>query len=163
MNNKNNEMDEMMKKVQRGQFQTVNANQNFFDFYDKLVEYFDANGIPRNDLYLIKDQPRFYTIDNDLRMSENVIMVFNAVIANIKFLPHKNGIELYRFEIFQVGKGVGSLFMKWIIEVAKQLNIKIYLNPSHPGTEEFGDEKRIKKFFRRFNFKPIPGSLFWVN
>lgn len=162
MSNKN---ENLIKMITNGQFQKIIANQTFFDFYEKLVQQFEVNNIPQNILHCVKDQARLYAIDDNLRMSENVITPFNPDLFNIKFLPHREGVELYRFEIFDDHEETGAELMNFFLAASEQLNIKIYLNPSHPGAGEpsYADEKRMKRFFRSFGFKPIPGLLFWRN
>lgn len=157
------EMIKIIGKIQNGQFQKVEPNQIFFDYYATLREHIETTNIPKDDLYLIQNQARIFAIDEELRMSENVIVIFNPATTNIKFLPHENGIELYRFEIFNENKEIRKFLLKMFVNVAKQLNIKIYFNPNHPNFGEIEDEKWIKKLYRKFNFKKIPGCIYWRN
>lgn len=156
---------EIIERIKNGQFKKILLNSTFFDFYDELVRQFTVNNFPTDDLYIVKDQERYYLLDDNIRMSENVIVLFNQDRANIKFLPHQEGVELFRFEIIQKGKGIGTQLMNLFLAAAKQLNIKIYLNPNYPGLGKPGknDEKMMKQFFHRCGFNPIPGSDYWIN
>lgn len=40
-------------------------------------------------------------------MSENTIKIFHEDLCNITIIPHPNGIELYRLEMYNTNKGYG--------------------------------------------------------
>ena len=161
--NKQDLIKKIQKKVRRNLYTTVHANQNFYDFHSALNDYFESHLMPECEIELVEDEVRFYTFNDSVKMSENVIKISNEDICNITLLPHKNGIELYRFEMYQTGKGYGSIFMNALTQISKQLGIDIYLIPGVPGFNESGDDRLRRQFYHKFNFKRMNNSKFWKN
>ena len=159
--------EELIKKfekmVSRNQFTTIKPNQRFFDFYAELDNYFATHMMPKCEIELVEDEVRFYIFNDTIKMSENVIKIFDEDICNITLLPHKNGIELYRFEMYQKGKGFGSTFMNALTQISKQLGIDIYMIPGTPGFNNSGDSELRRQFYHKFNFKRMKNSKFWKN
>lgn len=160
---KKRENKQRAKKIRRKQYTTIKPNQKFFDFYEELNKYFGTHMMPTCKLSLLQGEPGYFYFEKTMKMSENIIQIYDENICDITFLPHKNGIELFRLEMYQKGNGFGSIFMNAFTAISKKLNIDIYLIPADPGDNISADKERRRNFYHRFNFRRLEGTRFWKN
>ncbi len=115
--------------------------------------------------------PKYFTFQTEIAKTAkrcDYIKMFNEDFYNISILPCGNGVEIYRFETYQTGKGIGSYLMKIFNEISTRLEMPVYLVPGEVGTGETyrhdGDAKRRRDFYHRHGFKRInTKSLYWKN
>jgi hypothetical protein len=150
MNNK-----KVTKKTLRSQHNTIELDQNFYDFYIELKKYFKSNSMPKCVIKLVENPHRFQTSKKPSRNSKYSIKIFEEDTCNIEFLSHKNGVELLKFQMIQKGTRYTTSFMNAFTQISKSLNIKIHLIPSEP--------QQRNNFYYKFNFRKIRNSKFWIN
>lgn len=159
--------DDFSNRIEKSQYQKQNANEQFLTFNSKLKDYFLTHNIM--DLQIEILEQRFFALyDEEGKLEKLVqspaIMIFDSEICNIKLLPQKEGIELYRFEIYSRGQGIGSILMYALSEVSLQTGIKIYLIPGEPGFDNSNtDPERRRNFYHKFGFKRCKDSEYWCN
>ena len=96
------------------------------------------------------------------------IKMFDRDLYNISILPCGKGVEIYRFETFQTGKGIGSYLLNILNEISLRLEMPLYLIPGTPGSGETfradSDEKRRRTFYHKHGFKRMSvNTLYWKN
>ena len=144
----------------------LKSNDNFDKFYNELRRYMSNHYFPVsiNRLCYLSNEEEFgFMTDNKVCMSEDVIEIYEEDICKIKFIPHDKGIELFRLEMYRTGKGLGSSFMNAFMKISALTGVAIFLTPGIPGFNTTGDQKKLYKFYSRFNFKKIDRSKYWSN
>lgn len=152
------------KKIKRDQYIRIKANENFYNFYKELKKYSNSNLMPQCQIDMIQSsKDQYYIFGTSVRWSQYAIEIFEKSTCSIEILPHDDGIELHKLEMFQMGQGYGTKFMNAFTQIAKKLNIKIYLIPADVNEDPNVDPQRRREFYHRFNFKRMKDSRYWVN
>ena len=77
------------------------------------------------------------------------------------FSPHgKDGVELYKIEVFNQGKGLGSQLLELFNTITKETGITVYLRPVSFGSTEID---QLRKWYSRNGFKRCCKNLYWSN
>lgn len=166
-NTVDNKKDQLQRKIDKSEFTTVKSNEQFMLFLSKLDEYFLTHNMM--DLQVkMSEESYFATFDyNDIvekLILSPSIRIFDRDICNVTFLPKKDGIELYRLEVYNPGKGIGSILMKAFIDISQQTGIKIFLIPGDPGFNNgHVDLAKRRNFYHKFGFKRTKTSDYWSN
>jgi len=128
----------------------LKSNSNFIRFYEELRNYFFSHNMMDLVVKMNKVSEGIlhsfvYTTDNKIftYISDN-IEIFDENICKITFLPSNEDIELYWIEIYNAGKGLGSILMNAFNEVSKKTGIKIKLKLGTPGKiyDETNEERQ---------------------
>jgi hypothetical protein len=137
------------------------SNEYFDRFYKELEIIVSVSPIPL-EIERIK-AGNLFLMDNEFIIPEEYIKVFIENVCNITLLPHSDGIELYRLEIYNQNKGTGTTFMKIFSLLSQKTNIPILVTPGDPGNKGKTDFNKLEKFYKRFGFKKISRSKYWIN
>lgn len=158
----------LKRKINRGKGTKINSNQMFDQFCDGLRKYFSEHKMPVQSIEFIDytgtELNYNFTVSGKPKIAKKVVKIFDEDYCNITIIPHLRGVELFRLEIYQTGKGIGSIFMKAFNQISKELNIPIYLIPADPGLNgKNGDPVKRRDFYHKFDFKRTSNSDYWNN
>lgn len=143
----------------------LKENHNFKLFYKKLNEYFFSHNMMNLMVEKIEGHPCLF-IENGktiCKEPESIISIFDENICNITFLPKKEGIELYRLEVYNTGRGIGTILMNAFNTISNETGIKIYLMLGEPGFNGEGNRTKRRNFYHKHGFKRCISSKYWVN
>lgn len=145
----------------------LKANSNFIKFHKELDNYFLTHNMMNLSVDFNEDEKSFfwYTEKNKMYNSSS-IKIFDENICNCTFLPCSDGIELYRIEVYNTGKGTGSILMNAFNEVSKKTGIKIRLTLGKPGfNKEYtkDDASKQRKFYHKHGFRRSKNNEYWYN
>jgi len=150
------------RKIEKKNYETLKRNDNFKLFYKELQNYFLHHSLPCQ-LQLLKGE-QFFTFELNIKCSEYSIRIYDPKLCNITIIPHPIGIELYRLEVYETGKGLGTIFMNAFNEASVKTGIVMYLMPGIPGfTSGDNNNRKRLKFYQKFNFKQASLSNYWTN
>ena len=77
------------------------------------------------------------------------------------FSPHgKDGVELYKIEVFNQGKGWGTNLLGLFNEITKETGITVYLRPVEFGSTSI---EQLRKWYSNNGFKRCCKNLYWSN
>ena len=77
------------------------------------------------------------------------------------FSPHgKDGVELYKIEVFNQGEGCGSQLLRLLNTITENTGITVYLRPVSFGST---DIDQLRKWYSRNGFKRCCKNLYWSN
>jgi hypothetical protein len=151
------------KKIDKKEFSIIRNNNNFRMFAKKLQEYFNPSILPADFMLYDGNGYHFFAFNLNVSFSNTYIKIYNKDVCNITILPHKYGVELYCLEMYQTGKGYGSIFMNLIKKISEETNIKVYLIPGDPSGNRDANDKRRRDFYHRFGYKRLNKSDYWCN
>ncbi len=169
---------EFIRKMERKLYQTVSTNYMYEKFKSELISHFNSHNfsVPFTNISVypeIVTEERFYVnnkiskknnVEVSIKMSENTIKIFHEDLCNITIIPHPNGIELYRLEMYNTNKGYGSIFMNIFTDISKRFNIPIILTIGSPGTYTDNSDRPAQiRFYKRFGFKRCKNSDYYSN
>lgn len=147
----------------------LKPNSNFIKFYKELDDYFLTHNMMGLEIEFDENLKGLYWYNtgkiNKIYMS-SCIKIFDENICNCTFLPCSDGIELYRIEVYNTGKGTGSILMNAFNEVSKKTGIKIRLTLGKPGiNKEYtkDDAAKQRKFYHKHGFRRSNKNEYWYN
>jgi hypothetical protein len=77
------------------------------------------------------------------------------------FSPHgKDGVELYKIEVFNQGQGWGTTLLGLLNNITKETGITVYLRPVEFGSTSI---EQLRKWYSRNGFKRCCKNLYWSN
>ena len=77
------------------------------------------------------------------------------------FSPHgKDGVELYKIEVFNQGQGWGTTLLGLLNKITKETGITVYLRPVSFGSTSI---EQLRKWYSRNGFKRCCKNLYWSN
>ena len=154
------------KRLSNAIFYELKENNNFRIFYEKLCDYFLSHNMMNLTVEKLPGRNCLFTDGNGkttCKQPEYIIKMFDEDICNITFLPKKEGIELYRLEIYNTGKGIGTTLMNIFNQISIETGIKIYLLLGDPGFNIDGDRVKRRNFYHKMGFKRCINSKYWIN
>lgn len=164
-----NEMNEderiMYKRFNDATIVELKENHNFKLFYKKLDEYFLGHNMMNLKLEKVEGYNCLFTENEKTicKKPESIIKIFDKNICNVTILPKKEGIELYRLEVYNTGRGIGTILMNAFNTISEETGIKIYLMLGEPGFNEEGNRTKRRNFYHKHGFKRCIDSKYWVN
>ncbi|MEI8279830.1 MAG: hypothetical protein WCG87_08690 [Bacteroidota bacterium] len=104
----------------------------------------------------------------DRGMCCKAIHLSDPQLYNILLIPKDHtSIELFYFDIFKTGQGLGSYYIGIFDEISKRLGIEILVQPTHlMNNTSRGvrvNQNRVHDFYRMNGFKQKGNSLYWTN
>jgi len=137
----------------------------------KMTEEFQEFIDELNSFQFIKDcgglyKPENFSLVNQLRKQDSssyscveqingdIYKLWDSNFGSITLYPKDNGVELFRLEIFNQGRGYGSKMLQLFNHISCKLDIPMTLSPGVPGNkDEYMDnqDKRIE-FYERNGF-----------
>lgn len=98
------------------------------------------------------------------------IYIFDPKLYKVIICPNQTGgVELYRFEIYKTGEGLGNHLLTLISSIAITSNIEITLIIGAVGSVQTGtrrndvDEDGLRKFYHRNGFRRNSTDIKWSN
>lgn len=77
------------------------------------------------------------------------------------FSPHgKDGVELYKIEVFNQGQGWGTELLGLLNTITKETGITVYLRPVSFGSTSI---EQLRKWYSNNGFKRCCKNLYWSN
>ncbi len=151
----------MRKKIKtlRSQHGTIEIDRNLFDFFIELKKYFKTNSMSKCEIRLVENRTKSCSSNK----SRYAIKIIKENFCDIEFIAHRNGIELYKFDMYLNGIKHKSSFMNAFTHISKSLKIKIHVNSSNPSNNSAVFSDKRYRFYSKFNFRKLQGSKYWVN
>ena len=81
---------------------------------------------------------------------------------SISIYDKGNGFELYRLEVFNQGKGLGSKFLQILNKISCEMDYPVFLKPGNPGHQikYVGQQDQRLKFYLKNGFNIIHDHAF---
>lgn len=158
---------EIRKLINRTGIREVESNDQFYQFFDHLKDYFLNHNMIGLELFI--QEGGFFIFQS--RQNKNsstkkcdAIKIYHKDLFNITLIPKRTGIELHKLEVYNKNKGLGTKMMNIINEISLTNGIEIFMIPGSPGLNETGDDKLRRKFYHRHGFqRRNTKDPFWSN
>tara|TARA_B110000285_G_scaffold146753_1_gene163802 strand:- start:1149 stop:1811 length:663 start_codon:yes stop_codon:yes gene_type:complete len=134
--------------------------QEFIDELNSVQFIKDCGGIYLSDMGLINQRTgvplRNDGVTNVEMIEGNVYKLWDKEFGSISLYPKDNGVELFRLEIYNQGKGYGSKMLQLFNHISCKLDVPMTLSPGAPGDREQykndGDQGKRISFYERNGF-----------
>lgn len=162
-----NAIRELKRRIEKSDFITLKPNEQFLIFYLKLNEYFFTHNMMDLKVEIVEE--RYFPFCSRNRKHERLVQcpcikIFDKDLCNVTFIPKTDGIELFRLEVYNPGKGVGSVLMNVFNTISKSTGIKIFTIPAEPGfNNPNSDPEKRRNFYHKFGFMRNSDSRYWSN
>jgi GNAT superfamily N-acetyltransferase len=78
----------------------------------------------------------------------------------IELTPNTDGVEIFKIEVNQQGKGLGTNLMNIMMDISEELNIPLYLKPvPYKNTTV----EQLRKFYHNLGFRRCCKNEYWSN
>ena len=146
----------------------VKKNDEYRLFLSKIEDYFLHNNMMS--LRVAKRAKDSYTLTNFQQIGNKSIIkkskgfqIYDPQICKVIFIPHENGVELFDLEVYNIGKGIGTLLMNVFTQISKETGVKIFLIPGAPQNNKNANIKKNRDFYHKFGFSRSKTSAYWTN
>lgn len=158
----------------------VESDEKFKLFYSKLREWFMSHNMMDMSIEILTagaeldgeemSMPVFSFNKGGRVITKQCecIKMFLKDVCNISLIPHKSGIELFRLEVYNPGKGIGSMMMNMLNTISKEIDVKILLTLGEPGLKSKWKKQTTpaqrRNFYHKHGFKRISMKTeYWSN
>lgn len=149
----------------------VQTNVDFTKYFVALNAYFFAHNFYGLTPCIMSDTRNYLCCTNEgngiMKECNNYILIEDVNLCRVIFIPSSSGfIELYKIEVLNKGRGLGSILINAFNGVGRQTGIKIKLIPGDPTNGDFAGsfyDKKRRAFYHRLGFKRSQKSEYWTN